>query len=127
MKITKQTILYIGISVAICVVLYLLLRGRLVEGLSNAGMTEIIAKGFGNDIKQLEDTLLIDKYGSNYSTIIDDMNKGAHLAILNALISSKLNVQDDVSETNTQIITSLNQYAHLKESLQGVKHNLLSN
>ena len=47
MKITKQTILYLGISVAICVVLYLVLRRRVVEGLSNTGaMSEIIAKGF---------------------------------------------------------------------------------
>ena len=129
MKITKQTILYLGISVAICVVLYLVLRRRVVEGLSNTGaMSEIIAKGFGNDLKQLEDTLLIDKYGANYRTILDDMSKWADLAILNGLMTGgKLNVQNGVDETNTQVVTSLNQYAELKKTLQGVKKDLLSN
>lgn len=129
MKITKQTILYLGISVAICVVLYLVLRGRVVEGLSNTGaMSEIIAKGFDNDLKQLEDTLLIEKYGSNYRTILDDMSKWADLAILNGLMTGgKLNVQNGVDETNTQVVTSLNQYAELKKTLQGVKKDLLSN
>jgi hypothetical protein len=129
MNITKQTILYLGISVAICVVLYLVLRGRVVEGLSNTGaMSEIIAKGFDNDLKQLEDTLLIEKYGANYRTILDDMSKWADLAILNGLMTGgKLNVQNGVDETNTQVITSLNQYAELKKTLQGVKKDLLSN
>tara|TARA_B110000858_G_scaffold192819_1_gene244178 strand:- start:2385 stop:2768 length:384 start_codon:yes stop_codon:yes gene_type:complete len=126
MKITNQTIIYLATTVALCGVLYLLLRNTTVEGLSNAGMSKIIAKGFGNDIKQLEDTLLINKYSANYKTILDDMIMWSDLAILNGLISSKLNVQDGVSETNTQIITSLNQYAQLKETLQGVKQNLLS-
>lgn len=126
MKITNQTIVYLATTVALCGVLYLLLRNTIVEGLSNAGMSKIIAKGFGNDIKQLEDTLLINKYSANYKTILDDMIMWSDLAILNGLISSKLNVQDGVSETNTQIITSLNQYAQLKETLQGVKQNLLS-
>jgi hypothetical protein len=129
MKITKQAILYLAISVTICVVLYLLLRRRVIEGLSNTGaMSEIIAKGFGNDLKQLEDTLLIDKYGANYRTILDDMSKWADLAILNGLMTGgKLNVQNGVDETNTQVVTSLNQYAELKKTLQGVKQDLLSN
>lgn len=126
MKITKQTIIYLGTTIMVCGLLYLLLKGRIIEGLSNAGMTEIIAKGLSNDIKKLEDTLLINKYSDNYRAIVNDMSKWADLAILNGLISSKLNVQDGVSESNTQIITSLNQYAQLKESLQGVKNNLLS-
>lgn len=127
MKILSRQLIYVALALAVCGVLYFILRKKLVEGLSNAGMTEIIAKGFGNDIEQLEDTLLIKKYGANYKTIIDDMSKWCDLAILNGLISSKLNVQDGVSETNTQIISSLNQYSQLKETLQGVKNKLLSN
>ena len=56
------------------------------------------------------------------------MSKWADLAILNGLMTGgKLNVQNGVDETNTQVVTSLNQYAELKKTLQGVKKDLLSN
>jgi hypothetical protein len=127
MKYTNRTFIYLGIVVALCVGLYFILRKKVVEGLSNAGMSELIAKGFGNDITQLEDTLLINKYKANYKTILQDMIKWCDLAILNGLISSKLNVQEGVNETNTQIITALNQYSQMKTTLNGVYDNLLSN
>ena len=125
MKYTNRTFIYLGIAVVVCAGLYFILRNRTVEGMSNAGMTELIAKGFGNDITQLEDTLLINKYKANYKTILQDMIKWCDLAILNGLISSKLNVQEGVNETNTQIITALNQYSQMKTTLQGVYDNLL--
>lgn len=123
MKLSNKIIICLGIVLG----LYYILKKRdiAVEGMSNAGMSELIAKGFGNDITQLEDTLLIDKYKANYKTILQDMIKWCDLAILNGLISSKLNVQEGVNETNTQIITSLNQYSQMKITLQGVYDNLL--
>ena len=129
MKITKQTILYLGITVAICVVLYLVLRRRNVEGMSsNASLTEFIAKGLGSDNTKFEDALLINKYKANYKTIIQELIKWCDLAVLNGLIASgKLNVKEGVSDTNTQIITGLNQYAELKKTLQDMYDNLLSN
>jgi len=126
MKDLNRIIICLGIVAG----LYYILRSRNrnIEGLSsNAGMSEMIAKGLDNDITQLEDSLQIEKYKANYKTILNDMIKWCDLAILNGLISgqSKLNITEGLNETNTQAVTSLNQYSQLKTTLQGVYNTLL--
>lgn len=126
MKNLNRIIICLGIVAG----LYYILRSRNrnIEGLSsNAGMSEMIAKGLDNDITQLEDSLQIEKYKANYKTILNDMMKWCDLAILNGLISgqSKLNITEGLNETNTQAVTSLNQYSQLKTTLQGVYNTLL--
>lgn len=109
-------------------VLYLCNRYSIViEGLSNPSHTEFVSKGLKNDIVSLEDSLHLSKYQKNYQEIIKDMMSWCDLEILTVLVSNKINIEDGVNAANTELITSLNQYAQFRDTLQGVYDNVLTN
>lgn len=109
-------------------VLYLYNRhSNIVEGLANPSHTEFVSKGLKNDIVSLEDSLHISKYQKNYQEIIKDMMSWCDLEILKVLVSNKINIEDGVDTANTELITSLNQYAQFRDTLQSVYDNVLTN
>lgn len=120
---------YILIAVSIVLLLVLLVnlkQSNIVEGLSNPSHTEFISKGLKNDLASLQDSLHIAKYQSNYQEIVKDMMEWCDLEILKTLVTNKINIQDGVNTENSQLITSLNQYAEFKNTLQGVYDSILS-
>jgi hypothetical protein len=120
---------YILIAVSIVMLLVLLVnlkQSNIVEGLSNPSHTEFISKGLKNDLASLQDSLHISKYQSNYQEIVKDMMEWCDLEILKTLVTNKINIQDGVNTENSQLISSLNQYAEFKNTLQGVYDSILS-
>lgn len=113
---------------ALIFVLHYLTRTSIIEGLTNnPSQSEFIAKGLKNDITTLQDGLLLSKYQSNYKEILKNMIEWSDLQILKTLVSNKLNLEDGVSNDNTQLITSLNQYSEFKNTIQNVYDNVLMN
>lgn len=127
MKLTNYHlgVIVVGLILVAGIGRFLMKKTGLIEGMTNPSETEFIAKGIGNDLEGLKDSLLINKYNSNYKTIVEDLMKWCDLAILNGLINSKLNIQDGISQSNTEIVSSFNQYADFKNTLQQVYDNLL--
>lgn len=112
----------------LCFFLYCFSRKQnIIEGLSNPAHTEFVSKGLSNDITSLQDALHISKYQSNYQSILKDLMQWCDLEILSVLVSNKLNIQDGVSSTNTDLISSLNQFSQFRNTLQGVYDNVLTN
>ena len=95
------------------------------EGMATASSTEFVAKGISNDITKIQDLLLISKYKNNYKDIVDDLIKWCDLALLQAVSAGFINVDKGMDTTNTQLITGLNQYSQFKDTLQGLKTELL--
>ena len=113
---------------SLVLVLYLYNRhSTIVEGLANPSHTEFVSKGLKNDIVSLEDSLHISKYQKNYQEIVKDMMSWCDLEILKVLVSNKINIEDGVDTANTELITSLNQYAQFRDTLQSVYDNVLTN
>ena len=103
-------------------------HNSLIEGMENPSVTDFVVKGISNDITKLEDQLHLEKYHSNYQTILRDLMKWCDLEVLKTLSSpGKINIEDGVTNANTELITSLNQYSQFKNTLQGVYDNLLAN
>lgn len=121
--------LYVVVAlVLLCGGLYMMKNKRsIIEGLANPAHTEFVSKGLSNDITSLQDALHISKYQSNYQSIVKDMMQWCDLSILKVLVSNKINIEDGVDTANTELITSLNQYAQFKNTLQGVNDTLLTN
>ena len=121
--------LYVVVAlVLLCGGLYMMKNKRsIIEGLANPAHTEFVSKGLSNDITSLQDALHISKYQSNYQSIVKDMMQWCDLYILKVLVSNKINIEDGVDTANTELITSLNQYAQFKNTLQGVNDTLLTN
>ena len=121
--------LYVVVAlVLLCGGLYMMKNKRsIIEGLANPAHTEFVSKGLSNDITSLQDALHISKYQSNYQSIVKDMMQWCDLSILKVLVSNKINIEDGVDTANTELITSLNQYAQFKNTLQGVNDSLLTN
>jgi hypothetical protein len=114
--------------VLLCGGLYMMKNKRsIIEGLANPAHTEFVSKGLSNDITSLQDALHISKYQSNYQSIVKDMMQWCDLSILKVLVSNKIGIEDGVDTANTELITSLNQYAQFKNTLQGVNDTLLTN
>ena len=109
----------------IVLLIILLFRSKLREGMASASSTEFVSKGISNDITTLEDQLLISKYKTNYKEIVDDMIKWCDLALLKALSSNYINVDKGIETANTEIITAMNQYSQFKNTLQEIKTELL--
>jgi hypothetical protein len=102
-------------------------HNSLIEGMENPSITDLVVKGISNDITILEDQLHLKKYHSNYQTILRDLMKWCDLEVLKMLTSpGKINIGDGVTNANTELITSLNQYSQFKNTLQGVYDNLLA-
>ena len=62
-----------------------------------------------------------------YKQIINDLMKWCDLQILQVLVANKINIEEGVHTTNTELITSLNQYSQFKNTLQGVYDGVLTN
>jgi hypothetical protein len=90
-------------------------------------MTNFVVKGINNDIESLKDSLHLVKYQDNYKQILNDIATWCDLEILKALVNSKLNIDDGLSTKNTEVITSMNQWAQFRNNLQSVENNILSN
>ena len=102
-------------------------KSKMREGLENPSMTNFVVKGINNDIESLKDSLHLVKYQDNYKQILNDIATWCDLEILKALVNSKLNIDDGLSTKNTEVITSMNQWAQFRNNLQSVENNILSN
>lgn len=122
MKINWSYVCGLCLIVLLVIVLF---RTKMREGMATASSTEFVSKGISNDITTLQDQLLISKYKSNYKDIVDDMIKWCDLALLKAVSSNYINVDKGLETANTELITAMNQYSHFKNTLQGLKTELL--
>jgi hypothetical protein len=109
----------------ICIMGYI--KGKTREGLSNPSHTEFVSKGIKNDVESAKDSLHLVKYQDNYKEILADMASWCDLEILKTIVQNKINIDDGVTTQNTEIITSLNQWAEFRNNLQNVSDNVLSN
>lgn len=122
MKINWSYVCGLCLIVLLVIVLF---RSKMREGMATASSTELVSKGISNDITKLQDLLLISKYKNNYKDIVDDMIKWCDLALLQTVSAGFINVDKGMDPSNTQIITGLNQYSQFKNTLQGLKTELL--
>ena len=122
---TKSIIYAFGIITFFIYALGLLDNMR--EGLANPEHTKFVSKGIENDIESLKDSLHIEKYSSNYQAIIKDLMQWCDLEILKVIATNKININDGVNTENTELIGSLNQWSNLKNTLQSVNDNVLTN
>lgn len=128
MKLNLRPLYVVLALLLLCGGLYMMKNKRsIIEGLANPAHTEFVSKGLSNDITSLQDALHISKYQSNYQSIVKDMMQWCDLSILKVLVSNKIGIEDGVDTANTELITSLNQYAQFKNTLQGVNDTLLTN
>lgn len=102
-------------------------KSKMREGLANPSSTSFVLKGISNDVESVKDSLLLQKYQNNYKQILKDVATWCDLEILKAIVNSKLNIDDGFSAKNTEVITSLNEWAKFRNSLQSVENNILSN
>lgn len=102
-------------------------KSKMREGLANPSSTSFVLKGISNDVESVKDSLLLQKYQNNYKQILKDVATWCDLEILKAIVNSKLNIDDGFSTKNTEVITSLNEWAKFRNSLQSVDINILSN
>jgi hypothetical protein len=109
----------------IVLLVFVLFRTKMREGMATASSTELVSKGISNDITKIQDLLLISKYKNNYNDIVDDMIKWCDLALLQAVSGGFISVDKGMDPTNTKIITGLNEYSQFKNTLQGLKTELL--
>lgn len=114
-----------GLCLIVLLVIVLFRSKKMREGMATASSTELVSKGISNDITKLQDLLLISKYKNNYKDIVDDMIKWCDLALLQSVSAGFINVDKGMDPSNTQIITGLNQYSQFKNTLQGLKTELL--
>jgi hypothetical protein len=82
MKINWSYVCGLCLIVLLVIVLF---RSKMREGMATASSTELVSKGISNDITKLQDLLLISKYKNNYKDIVDDMIKWCDLALLQSV------------------------------------------
>lgn len=115
----------VSVFLFICIVGYI--NGKSREGLANPSHTEFVSKGIKNDVESAKDSLHLVKYQDNYKEILADMATWCDLEILKTIVQNKINIDDGVTTQNTEIISSLNEWAQFRNNLQSVSDNVLSN
>ena len=96
------------------------------EGLENPAHTEFISKGIKNDVESLKDSLHLAKYQSNYKEILQDLAQWCDLEIMKTIATNKINLDDGMTTQNTELLTSMNQWAQFRDTLRSLHTNLLS-
>ena len=108
------------------IVLYLCSDKSVHEGLANNNINPSqVAKSIKNDIVVFENALNIKHNSQEYDEILTDVTKWCNLAVLDTIVTNKLKFKNGVDTTNTELITSLNQYMTLQQSLFNIQNNIL--
>ena len=112
-------LLYIGLSI--------LGTGRTIEGMANKNnkksLTDILANGDHKQIeafvKKMDDTLLIDKYRTDYEDMLVSLEEALNQGILDVLIylSSSINSNDGINKMNFSTVSNLNELYKLRDNL----------
>ena len=112
---------YICVGLGIIILLLMTRRGRLVEGFNPVDLKDRPAEIEKENTRVL-DSLNVSKYRTNYEDTIQNKIKWCDNQILAHLVSDKLDVNDPMTEKNTNLIQNINhlhQFKNtLKESLQ---------
>ena len=130
MKFTKDmNRILLGLGIALVMIFLVgyvknLMKTR--EGLENPAHSEFISQGVKRDVESLKDSLHLGKYQKNYTQILQDLAQWCDLVIMKSVVNNKINLDQGMSSSNTEIITSMNEWAKFRNTLQGLHNNLLS-
>ena len=112
---------YICVGLGIILLLLITRRGRLIEGFNPVDLKDRPAEIEKENTRVL-DSLNVSKYRTNYEDTIQNKIKWCDNQILAHVVSDKLDVNDPMTEKNTNLIQNVNHLHQfkttLKESLQ---------
>ena len=124
MNITSEKLLQcLGCAIVCIVVVYIIMsllkyQVKIVEGITNiASDSSDVAESIKNNTTKTLDTLLINKYRTNYEDIIINMNDWCDAQILNMIVSGDLDCTNGYNDKLLTKIRNLNDLESFKDTL----------
>jgi len=87
-----------------------------------------VDKMMGSDLETIKDSLYLSKYKNNYQDFLKDLMEWCDLQTLVTLTSnnSGFNISKGINSTNTEFVSSLNQYAEFRNTIQGIYDRVIA-
>ena len=115
---------FIGLSVAIIVVVAIILKAfsyqvKIIEGMTSSSTDKTnISTVVTNNTDQISDTLLVSKYRSNYEDTIVQLEKTIGLTMLSEVVNNAEAISKDaVSVGSIKAIANINALSNFRDTL----------